>query len=36
MITHALAITVAMAAMASAGAAQAMSLTSPDIKPGRA
>ena len=34
MITHALAVSVAMAAMASAGAARALSLTSPDIKPG--
>ena len=34
MISHALVVSVAMAAMAGAGAAHAMSLTSPDIKPG--
>jgi Raf kinase inhibitor-like YbhB/YbcL family protein len=34
MIAHALAVSVAMATLASAGAARAMSLTSPDIKPG--
>ncbi len=34
MITHALAVSVAMAALASPRAAHAMSLTSPDIQPG--